>query len=216
MKIYAIKIDDMYLFEKMSIEDSHLTRRITQASKYDRKNETYHVIRQLVSRGIDEERISTVGFDYYTERDKETSQKVPFESKPLFNLTITRDELEELIAEVKQTKNSLQPVNDFIKKHYPGSLKVNANKRIYKALTPLYMETLGMDEDKAEELTEETLRTVYPTLSSESRLRIDVIEAIIEVLIYNEDNQMKEGLEMLNHLLDKDKDEKIGSSRKNI
>lgn len=193
MQTYTIKIDDMYLFERMSIDDSNLTRRISEASRYDRENEACNVIRQLVSCGIDEERISTVKFDYYTEYDRETAQKVPFESKPLFNLSLTRDELEELISKVMQTKDSLHPVNDFIKKHYPGSLKFNANKRIYKALTPLYIEALGMDESKAEKLTEEDIRAAYSALSSESRLRIDAMEAIIEMLIDNEENKLKEG-----------------------
>lgn len=170
MSSYAIKIDEMYLFERIDLENSNLVLRISQASR--------------------------------EEYDRETAEKVPFESKPLFDLSLTNDDLEELIAEVLATQNSLQPVNNFIEKHYPGSLRFRANKRIYKALTPLYMEALGMDESKAEEITEEDIFEIYPTLPSESKRRIDAIEAIIEVLIYNKNKQLKEGKELMEHLLD--------------
>ena len=204
---YTIKIGNMYLFKRMSLQDSDLTRRITQATKYDGKNEAYNVVRELVTCGVDEETISVESFDYYTEYDKENEQGIPFESKKLFNLIPDRDDLDALISETIELNDSLPPLKNFIEKRYPGSLRLDAYKNIHSAFIPVYMEAFGLEEEKFETLTDADLQALYPSLSSEEQKKVNAIEAITEAMVYLQRKDRVEGMKLFNHLLGKNNNE---------
>ena len=197
---YLVKVGEMFLRGNIEIANYQLCNKEQAATRFRTKDEAYEEIQTLVKTGIDKDTLSVVEYERYEEKEG-WSQELTIVY--LFNTTLTREDLEDLISETIQQNDSLVPINNFVEERFPGSLKYDSYRHIFNAFTPLFFESLGFGEVDSDNLPIEQIDSAFEKLDEDAKIKVKAITAIHEALIYLQDKQMSEAKQLLNHLLSK-------------